>query len=904
MVKPAVSILVPVCNTERFLRDCLNSLIAQTLTNIEIICIDDGSTDSSPAIIEDFISKDSRIKVITKPNSGYGDSMNKGLEEASGDYIGIVESDDFVEMEMFEELYKLGKTCDAEVVKGNFMYHKSFTDPHLDPVVDNLQNCPSGVPFDPLDHQDVFLTQPAIWSGIYKKAFLDQEKIRFLPTPGASFQDTGFNFKVFAAATRVILTEKAYLHYRIDNANSSVKSQKKIFCVCDEYDEIWRFAEEDQARYEALKYRIPQIEFGGYQWNLDRLIESLRHEFYDRFVADFSALGRKELLRDEYFDAIAWSKLTGMLSDPTGCFQAIYGPVDVDTTYLVRIDSVPSSQLEQSVDAILEMLGPKDELVFYLVNADERSDRHAQEVARRDGRLFYKSNLFVSPFLELVDASRLRGSHVAIVDLGLCTVEGSEASALGDVEVYDTRALLALDIPLLVPLMKAGYYRVALGQGTKDLKEPCKAYPRIQKGMIPFEEYVLAKDAFDLLSGTTQSLFVRDLGTVERLKIIDMFRPLWKSVQDAYYALTYDERIRTGSRPSSLSFPEVALVDTTNDDDVDVSVIVPVHNVERFLAECLESVLQQDADIEVICVDDGSTDGSLSMLQQFASRDERIRVFTQLNGGAGAARNRGIEHARGRYLAFVDPDDFYPSQSVLSRLLRAAEDSSALLCGGTLRVVNANGEPDVYIEASNSLYLFKGEGFCDLSIYENDYGWIRFLYSRLLFVDPTIRFPETYQYEDPVFFLKVAANAKRFYQVPDVVYDYRIEHKSPSWSAPKARDLLEGIQTNMKYAQEHDWNDLYSELVRRLDYDYYEAIVGNLDDEEVLARLIMIQAGLQFERINYVRDKGWKFSLLRALNPEPDLALTRLSKKIEKTRFYGGLQKARRKLRAILKSEA
>ena len=131
MVKPAVSILVPVCNTERFLRDCLNSLIAQTLTNIEIICIDDGSTDSSPAIIEDFISKDSRIKVITKPNSGYGDSMNKGLEEASGDYIGIVESDDFVEMEMFEELYKLGKTCDAEVVKGNFMYHKSFTDPHL-----------------------------------------------------------------------------------------------------------------------------------------------------------------------------------------------------------------------------------------------------------------------------------------------------------------------------------------------------------------------------------------------------------------------------------------------------------------------------------------------------------------------------------------------------------------------------------------------------------------------------------------------------------------------------------------------------------------------------------------------------------------------------------------------------
>ena len=87
---PKISIIVPVYNVERYLRDCLNSLINQTLSDIEIICVNDGSTDSSPRILEEYASKDSRIKVINKENSGYGASMNMGLAAAEGEYIGIV----------------------------------------------------------------------------------------------------------------------------------------------------------------------------------------------------------------------------------------------------------------------------------------------------------------------------------------------------------------------------------------------------------------------------------------------------------------------------------------------------------------------------------------------------------------------------------------------------------------------------------------------------------------------------------------------------------------------------------------------------------------------------------------------------------------------------------------------
>ena len=95
MQAPKVSILVPICNVERYLRQCLDGLVNQTLEDIEVICINDGSTDSSLSIIREYERRDQRIVVIDKPNSGYGDSMNRGIDTARGEYVGIVESDDF-----------------------------------------------------------------------------------------------------------------------------------------------------------------------------------------------------------------------------------------------------------------------------------------------------------------------------------------------------------------------------------------------------------------------------------------------------------------------------------------------------------------------------------------------------------------------------------------------------------------------------------------------------------------------------------------------------------------------------------------------------------------------------------------------------------------------------------------
>jgi len=117
---PKVSVLVPIFNVESYLRECLDSVVNQTLRSLEIICINDGSTDGSLAIIEEYAKRDDRFVIIDKPNSGYGDSMNQGLQRATGDYIGIVESDDWVESNMFKELYRLAEKHNAQVAKSEF----------------------------------------------------------------------------------------------------------------------------------------------------------------------------------------------------------------------------------------------------------------------------------------------------------------------------------------------------------------------------------------------------------------------------------------------------------------------------------------------------------------------------------------------------------------------------------------------------------------------------------------------------------------------------------------------------------------------------------------------------------------------------------------------------------------
>lgn len=190
-----VSIIVPTYNVEMYLEECMESIQRQTLKDIEVICVNDGSTDNSLQILQKYAKDDDRIVIIDKENGGYGIGMNVGLERATGEYIGIVEPDDYVKLDMYEDLYKVASEHDLDFVKADFYRfstNDATQDMHL--VYNHLDK--TGEYYNQVlnPNETPLLTSFIMntWSGIYKREFLKKYNIRHHETPGASFQDNGF----------------------------------------------------------------------------------------------------------------------------------------------------------------------------------------------------------------------------------------------------------------------------------------------------------------------------------------------------------------------------------------------------------------------------------------------------------------------------------------------------------------------------------------------------------------------------------------------------------------------------------------------------------------------------------------------------------------------------------------
>ncbi len=317
MNSPKISILVPIYNVERYLKQCLDSLVNQTLRELEIICINDGSTDNSGKILSEYAKRDRRIVIINKSNSGYGDSMNQGLKKAHAKYIGILEPDDWIELDAYEKLYQL-TAQKPEVVKANY-YQENASKTH---VVTEISSDDAGKLLDPRDNFAIFRFNPAIWSAIYDRKFLEKNEIKFLPTPGASYQDTGFWFKVWACAHKVILTPDAFVHYRLDNQSSSVNSPAKLRCIVDEYQEIETFLTE-RGQFSELGSRMNAIKFRNYHWNLQRLSAPLAAKFYVTMREEFLSAADEGILDPTYFTKSEWLALSMILKHPRLAYRIL-----------------------------------------------------------------------------------------------------------------------------------------------------------------------------------------------------------------------------------------------------------------------------------------------------------------------------------------------------------------------------------------------------------------------------------------------------------------------------------------------------------------------------------------------------------------------------------------------------
>lgn len=276
--RPLVSLLIPCYNVEDYLQDCLDSALGQDYRELEIICVDDGSTDKTNQILKYNQALDSRIVIIEKNNSGYGASMNIGLRRATGKYVAILESDDKLKSDAISAMVELAEHYNAPMVKANFYLYYSTDSERL--VKKELIHGSSPQLVHPEDFIDVFFYMPSIWSALYNRSFLEDNKIAFLETPGASYQDTSFAFKVCAKASSIVLSPEAYLLYRQDNSSSSIHSKSKAFAICAEFKELECFLHENNL-YDDLVTLETRYKYDCYIWNLWRLDDKQRTGFVD-----------------------------------------------------------------------------------------------------------------------------------------------------------------------------------------------------------------------------------------------------------------------------------------------------------------------------------------------------------------------------------------------------------------------------------------------------------------------------------------------------------------------------------------------------------------------------------------------------------------------------------------------
>ena len=582
---PLVSVLVPIYNVERYLRPCLESLKAQDVDDFEVICLNDGSTDTSPQIIREFVEADDRFRMIDKTNSGYGDSMNRGLDAARGRYVAILESDDVMCEGALGRLLREAEEHDAEVVKGNFIFW--WSEEGREEAYDVLPPLARDGVFEPCRDPRVFQLKPSIWSAVYRRDFLEANGIRFLTTPGAAYQDTSFTFKVWACARRAMLLDVPVVRYRQDNEASSVNSQGKAGLVRIEYGEIERWLSERplDGRTKVLWDAFQLARLNAYLWNLDRLAPELRTGFAHEAAADFE---RSE--KDGTLDRMAlggWKKLNldCLMRDPDG---------------YVRVRGTSSENgLRGKTSFALRLGGPA---ALLAVASDKRH-----------------------------------------------RVEASVEEDEGDV------------------------------QGVA----PC------------------------------------------------------------------------------------------------VSVVVPVYNSVRYVGECLDSLLTQEGPLQVICVDDGSSDGSADLLDARAAADARVTVIHQENAGPCAARNAGLARATGDILMFVDSDDVLaPGALRRIRSVFAEQAPDVLTFGFEIEPQDAapasmRGElsprEGVYEEANPTL-LFRSHAI--------PYAW-RCAFSADFLRREGIRWNERLTVADDVaFLLEVYPASRRTVLIADRLYRYRVAEGS------------------------------------------------------------------------------------------------------------------------------
>lgn len=315
-----VSVLLVVKESDVELLRCLKSLSNQILDDMEVLClvvVPENETEAYQnqlVILNDYAKKDSRIRIVRTKMTDYGVIMNAGIKISRGEYVSIIDTNDFIDPEMYIELFALAKKHDADVARSNYYEFLNGTDrlheSFLAEDADKLKN--------PEKDTGIFYQPPILGCGLYKREFLLEKQLSFINSLSSKPQDASYNFKLLASTDKLVLTNKAYLHHQENDEKSIIKSDE-MYLINLEYAETERFLK-SREMWDVYGNIFEAVKFASYFLNMLRLEDKNLEPFVLRTRAEFHDADDRGKLDKKYFPKEHWKTLQGILKYPPSIF--------------------------------------------------------------------------------------------------------------------------------------------------------------------------------------------------------------------------------------------------------------------------------------------------------------------------------------------------------------------------------------------------------------------------------------------------------------------------------------------------------------------------------------------------------------------------------------------------------
>ena len=770
-----LSIIIPVYNSAGYLHECLDSVLGQSLADIEVICVDDGSTDNSVEILNEYAKRDERLSVILQDNLHAGPARNAGIEAASGEYLHFLDSDDYVLDYAYEALYNKAKKYDLDVLR----FANLNWDTQLETYIEDSTTCITGFDFDifdryilPESEDALFHISVAPWAGIYKRSFIIEKNIRFNNL--ICCNDRSFYNAVITNAKKIMITRDRLVVYRTNQEKSLIGTRAKHFDCHFRSIEIAADRLVKDGVDPELQKKVLSKEFGDlFNWfkkycddsELGKSIAEQTAEFVSSYKRPFGYI-----LKNQYNNALkALNKSSASEKNKKPMSveykKSDYPKVSVIVPVCADKDTAktPGSFTEETgagaetagshaqsannfigntINSLTSQTLADMEFLF-ITNEDCHEEINSLKAAQNTDKRF-SIIPFAGTYGQKVNAgiSAARGSYIAILNPGdyaqadmyaglySAALQSSADFAASSFRDYKKNPSGISEIKKhALTYDKSIYGRVICPRKNNSvLKFPVIVQNGLyKKSFIDGAGIRYSETAADILKD--KSFWIKVIYLAERAYFVDKpyytrfvpgsglayienpqvffneydniekflsFESLPEDAVSYFYAGKFDSSISYASRLPAEYKEEFLrsiqlkfilplerglikkecmlherqwyqLNQIVQDPagycgHICVSVIMPVYNAEKYLRRALDSILMNTLQFEVICVDDGSSDSSLQILNEYAKKDPRIIVIEQGNSGAGAARNNALGHVHGEYIAFMDSDDFAEPQ--------------------------------------------------------------------------------------------------------------------------------------------------------------------------------------------------------------------------------------------------